>query len=96
MVNEKGVSKSEIYNKLNVGLKNKIRSTNRKGETRNAEDLINGRVTVKQIQRIEYGECQHLHESDDISGKAFDFSKHTIKDLIDQGYSDTCIKCNFN
>lgn len=96
MVNEKGVSEGEIYNKLNVNLKNKIQSTNRKGERRNAEDLINGRVTINRIQRIEYGECQHIHESDDISGKAFDFSKHTIKDLIDQGYNDTCIKCNFN
>ena len=40
MANEKGISESEIYNKLNIELKRKIRSTNRKGETRHIEDLI--------------------------------------------------------
>lgn len=95
MVNENGISEYDIYNKLNTKLKNKIKSTNRKGKTRHVEDLINGRVTINRLQRIEYGDGQHLSESDDIHGKAFDFSKRTINELINQGYEDTCIKCKF-
>lgn len=93
--NEKGIYESEIYSKLNTDLKNKIKSTNRKGGTRHVEDLISGRAIINHIQRIEYGECQHLRDSNDIYGKAFDFSKSTIKELISQGYEDTCIKCKF-
>ena len=52
-------------------------------------------LTINRLQRIEYGECQHLSDSDDIYGKAFDFSKSTINDLINQGYEDACIKCSF-
>ena len=93
MAKEKGISDHELYDKLNNELKNKIHSTNRKGETRNINDLINGRVTINYIKRIEYGECQHINDSDDIHGKAFDFSTTTIKNLIQQGYNDTLSKC---
>jgi NTE family protein len=95
IANEKGISEIDIYNKLNTDLKNKIKSTNRRGKTRHIKDLINGRAIINHIQRIEYGEGQHLSDSNDIHGKAFDFSKQTIKDLIIQGYEDTCIKCKF-
>jgi NTE family protein len=93
--NEKGISEVEIYNRLDNELKNKVQSTNRKGETRHIHDLINGRIAIKHLQRIEYAECQNLSDSHDIHGKAFDFSRRTIKDLINQGYADTCIKCKF-
>jgi hypothetical protein len=95
IANEKGVTDHELYDKLNNELKNKIHSTNRKGETRNIIDLIDGRITINYIKRIEYGECQHINDSDDIYGKAFDFSTTTIKNLIQQGYDDTVVKCKF-
>jgi NTE family protein len=94
-VNGKGISEQEIYHKMNSDLKSKIRSFNRKGGQRSVEDLINGRITINRLQRIGYGEDQNLSDSNDISGKAFDFSKRTIKGLIDQGYKDTCKKCKF-
>ena len=95
MANEKGLSDKEIYYILNKELKTKIQSTNRKGETRDINDLIDGRITINYIKRIEYGECQHINDSDDIHGKAFDFSTTTIKNLLLQGYTDTLIKCKF-
>ena len=95
MANEKGISDRELYDKLNTELKNKIHSKDRKGETRHIHDLIDGRVTINYIKRIEYGEGQHINDSDDIYGKAFDFSTTTIKNLIQQGYNDTLIKCKF-
>jgi hypothetical protein len=38
---------------LKAELKGKIRNSNRKGETRPVENLINGRVTIDRLQRIE-------------------------------------------
>ena len=52
-------------------------------------------ITINFIKRIGYGEGQHINDSDDIHGKAFDFSTTTIKNLIQQGYNDTLIKCKF-
>ena len=70
---EKGISEDEIYNKLDSELKNKVQRTNRKGETRHIQDLINGRIAIKRLQRIEYAECQNLSDSHDIHGKALIF-----------------------
>ena len=95
MLNGNGISDIEIYDKLNGELQGKIQSTNHNGETRQIEDLIRGRITINSIIRIEYGECQSITDSDDISGKAFDFSKCTVEKLIIQGYEDTCAKCGF-
>ena len=95
MANEKGISDRELYDKLNTELKNKIHSKDRRGETRHINDLIDGRITINYIKRIEYGEGQHINDSDDIYGKAFDCSTTTIKNLIQQGYNDTLIKCKF-
>ena len=77
-------------------MKKKLRSTNRQGDIRNIENLINGRAKINRLQRIEYGACQNLIDSDDIYGKAFEFSKHTIDELFKKGYSDACIKCDFH
>ena len=95
MLNGNGISDIEIYDKLNGELQGKIQSTNHNGETRQIEDLVRGRITINSIMRIEYGECQSITDSDDISGKAFDFSKCTVEKLIIQGYEDTCAKCGF-
>lgn len=66
-----------------------IRSKDRKGDPRKFDDLINGRFTIDNLVRIEYGSNQPVNESDDISGKAFEFSTRTIKYLIETGKSDT-------
>ncbi len=95
MAKENGISEFDIYKKLNIGLKSKIQSTNHKGEIRRIEDLVKGRIAINRLRRIEYGACQNICDSNDIYGKAFDFSKHTIRDLIKQGYDDTCIICKF-
>ncbi len=95
MVNEKGLTEKVIYDRLNNDLKNKLRSTNRQGDIRSIEDLINGRANINSLQRIEYGSYQNLIDSDDIYRKAFEFSKHTIDWLFKKGYNDACIKCNF-
>ena len=66
-----------------------IRSKDRKGDPRKFDDLINGRFTIDNLVRIEYGRNQNVNESDDISGKAFEFSARTINYLIEIGKSDT-------
>lgn len=66
-----------------------IRSKDRKGDNRKFDDLINGRFTIDNLLRIEYDNNQQVGESDDISGKAFEFSARTIMDLIKAGESDT-------
>lgn len=95
MQTDKGISEQDLLDRLENELKSKIQSTNRKGEIRNIKDLIHGRVTINHIYRIGYGEGKHINDSDDIYGKAFDFSRSTIKKLINQGYEDTCIRCKF-
>jgi NTE family protein len=93
MANGKGISDTEIYDKLNNELKNKIISKNRKGETRKIENLVKGRTTIKRVQRFELGDGQQINKSNDINGKAFEFSSKTINNLMDQGYNDTYSKC---
>lgn len=93
MLRDKGMTDSTIYEQLNNDLEKRILSNHRSGGPRNSEDLIKGRVTINKIQRIEYGEGQD--DSEDIYGKAFEFSKHTIRDLIKKGYEDTIKKLNY-
>ena len=66
-----------------------IRSKDRRGTPGKFDDLINGRFMIDNLIRIEYGRNQDVSESDDISGKAFEFSARTIKYLIEAGKSDT-------
>lgn len=65
-----------------------IRSKDRKGDQRKFNDLIDGRFTIDNIVRIEYGNNLDVNESDDISGKAFEFSTHTIEELVETGKKD--------
>lgn len=65
-----------------------IRSKDRKGDHRKFNDLIDGRFTIDNIVRIEYGNNLDVNESDDINGKAFEFSTHTIEELVESGKKD--------
>lgn len=94
MLRDKGMTDSTIYEQLNNDLEKRILSSHRNGGSRNSEDLIKGRVTINKIHRIEYGESQRLDDSEDIYGKAFEFSKRTIRDLMKKGYEDTIKKLN--
>lgn len=96
MSDSKYSSKDEIYAKLDEHLEDSLMSSNRSGEHRKIKKLIEGRVTINKIQRIGYGEGQSLESSNDINGKAFDFSTKTIDDLIVQGYKDTNTVYNSN
>jgi hypothetical protein len=95
MLKNKGMTDSTIYEQLNNDLEKRILSNHRSGGPRKSEDLIKGRVTINKIHRIEYGESQRLDDSEDIYGKAFDFSKRTIRDLMKKGYEDTIKKLNY-
>jgi len=95
MLKEKGMTDSSIYEQLNNDLHKRMLSNHRHGGPRKSEDLIRGRVTINKIHRIEYGESQDLKDSKDIYGKAFEFSKHTVKDLMKKGYEDTIKKLNY-
>ncbi|TVP40224.1 patatin-like phospholipase family protein [Candidatus Nitrosocosmicus arcticus] len=88
-------SNDYIYRDLKKPLANKIVSISRNGDTREIRKLIEGRVTINKLQRIGYGEGQSLENSNDINGKAFDFSRKTINDLINQGSEDTKAQCDF-
>ena len=88
-------SNDSIYRELEKPLANKLVSMSRSGNPREIRKLIEGRVTINKLQRIGYGEGQSLESSDDINGKAFDFSRKTINDLINQGSLDTRAQCNF-
>ena len=84
-----------IYRELEKPLANKLVSMSRSGNPREIRKLIEGRVTINKLQRIGYGEGQSLESSNDINGKAFDFSRKTINDLINQGSVDTRAQCDF-
>jgi hypothetical protein len=94
MLKDKGMSESGIYKQLNDDLQKRLLSKHRRGEIRDVEHLIRGRVVINKIQRIEYGESQKLCDSDDINGKAFEFSKRTVRDLTKKGHEDTIKKIN--
>jgi NTE family protein len=95
MLKDKGMDDSAIYKILNDDLQKRVLSKHRSGGKRDIEHLIKGRVTINKIQRIEYGEGQKLGDSDNIWGKAFEFSKHTIRDLMKKGYEDASKKLGF-
>lgn len=82
----------DIYDQLQEKLDEKLVSISRDGKSRDIKDLLKGRFTINKIQRIVYGENSESRIKDDIFGKAFDYSKTTIKNLIAQGYNDTHTK----
>ena len=60
-----------------------IKSQGRSGNKRNYESLLNGRVKLDKVVRIELKEVKN-----DISNKAFDLSSNTVENLITQGEKD--------
>jgi predicted acylesterase/phospholipase RssA len=77
-----GASEADIARVLNKLAK----STSRVGIRRRYRDLLSGRFKIAWVHRIERKE----EGNDDISGKAFDFSSKSIKDLMDEGYAHAC------
>ena len=63
---------------------NNMQSQGRNGERRRYESLLNGRVKLDKVVRIEL-----MEDKNDVSNKAFDLSTITIKNLIAQGEKDT-------
>ena len=77
-----------VAEQLKTEINKIIRSKDRKENQRKFSDLINGRFTIDNIVRIEYGNNLHVNESDDINGKAFEFSTRTIENLVETGKKD--------
>ena len=69
--------------KVDKFLKEFAHSKHRDGSQRMRQDLLKGRFKIDKIQRIEMSAFP-----DTSSLKIFDFSKKTIKQLIDQGQQD--------
>ena len=78
----------KVAEQLKTEINKIIRSKDRKGDQRKFEDLMNGRFTIDNIVRIEYGNDLQINESDDINGKAFEFSTRTIENLVMIGRKD--------
>jgi hypothetical protein len=74
-----GASEADIENVLNK----MAESTSRVGIHRRYRELLSGRFRIEGVLRIERKE----EGNDDISGKAFDFSSKSIKDLMEEGYA---------
>jgi NTE family protein len=93
---DKIITKDSIYSQLEQQLRDKLVSNKRDGEPRDIKNLLGGRFTINQIQKVVYGDGQKIDDSDDIFGKAFDFSTKTINYLIAQGINDTIFKFDLN
>ena len=90
--NDKNITKDSIYSQLEQQLRDRLVSNKRDGEPRDIKNLLKGRFTINHVQRVVYGDGQKIDDSDDIFGKAFDFSTKTINYLIAQGINDTIAK----
>ena len=93
----------EIYDQLQRKSNEQLVSSSRGDKSRDIKDLLRGRFRINQVMRIAYGESNENNQknkghekpngdSDDIFGKAFDYSHTTISYLIKQGYADTLSK----
>ena len=89
---DKNITKDSIYGQLEQQLRDSLVSNKRNGEPRDIKNLLKGRFTINQVLRVVYGDGQKIDDSDDIFGKAFDFSTKTINYLIAQGINDTIAK----
>jgi NTE family protein len=89
---DESMKNDDIYKQLQQKLSEKLVSSNRGGEPRDIKNLLMGRFRINQVKRIVYGESNDKKNSDDIFGKAFDYSKTTITNLIKQGYDDAIAK----
>jgi len=81
LAEEKGASKEEIQKILEEKTKAVFLAT---GKTGIYADLVRGRVDVDFVARLERKNDDHT-----ISNKIFDFSKTTIRQLIQNGYIET-------
>jgi NTE family protein len=81
LAEEKGVSKQELQKILEVKTKGVNLVT---GKQVRYDDLLKARVDVDFVVRL-----QRRNDSHTISNKTFDFSKTTIRQLIQDGYKET-------
>ncbi len=71
---DKNITKDSIYSQLEQQLRDRLVSNKRDGGPRDIKNL-KGRFTINQVRRVVYGDGLKIDDSDDIFGKAFDFSK---------------------
>ncbi|WP_458746682.1 hypothetical protein [Candidatus Nitrosocosmicus sp. T] len=71
---DKNITKDSIYSQLEQQLRDRLVSNNSDEGPRDIKNL-KGRFTINQVQRVVYGDGLKIDDSDDIFGKAFDFSK---------------------
>ena len=81
LAEEKGASKEEVQKILKEKTRAILLATGKKGRY---DDLVKGRVDVDFVARLERKNDAHT-----ISNKTFDFSKTTIRQLIQDGYKET-------
>lgn len=81
LAKEKGASKEELQKILNEKTKGIFFSIGKQGTY---DDLVKGIVDVDFVARLE-----RKNDSDTISNKTFDFSKTTVRQLIQNGYKET-------
>ncbi|MER5176510.1 MAG: patatin-like phospholipase family protein [Candidatus Nitrosocosmicus sp.] len=82
---EKNDSNDSIINKILS--KTTSKSASRSGEDRQYMDLLEGRFAINELHHFE-----RRNDENAISNKAFDFSKQTINQLIEDGYKQTKIR----
>ena len=81
LAEEEGVSKEALQKILKEKTKTVFLATGKQGRY---EDLVKGTVDVGYVARLE-----RKNDSHTISNKTFDFSKTTIRQLIQDGYEET-------
>lgn len=81
LAEENGASKEALQKILNEKSKGVFFITRKQGRY---EDLLKGKVDVDFVARLE-----RKNDSHTISNKTFDFTKNTIRQLIQDGYEET-------
>src|SRR5205085_11266592 len=81
LAEEKGASNEALQKILNEKTRAVFLATGKQGRY---GDLVKGRVDVDFVARLE-----RKNDSHTISNKTFDFSKTTIRQLIQNGYKET-------
>jgi len=77
----------EASNEINYILQKYASSKNTQGETRQYQELLNGRFRLTKVVRID-----HKDDGNDVSKKIFDYSPKTIEKLMTDGYQDTLVQ----
>lgn len=81
LAEESGASREAVQKILNEKTKGVFFDTRKQGKY---EDLLKGIVDVDFVARLERKNDNHT-----ISNKTFDFTKNTIRQLIQDGYEET-------